>query len=307
MNLPEQIISKIDVQYFSANVFTNNSVIRAYYHQLRKKCLQLRMHSHDFYEINIITKGHATHYLENNIIDAPCGSVFVIPPFWHHGYITEERTDIFHILLHPSFITLYSLEMQKNIKGFGFLFNTEPLLRCNTKLIRFLKLTEQNLLSLNSRFQTLSEYTNIKMPNKNEMQKFLTLNIIAELCSLSYLSTPIHKEQRENHYENEILDIINYINDNRKSYIDFHELANQYALSYPTFYRHFKLLVKLSPMQYQLTLKINDAVQMINAGQTSLTTISQENGFFDVSHFSKQFKKYTGISPTEYIKKVNGK
>lgn len=303
MDLPEYVLPIGDTQYFAENVFSPSSSIRAYYHQLRKKLLHLRMHSHDFYEINIITKGSATHYIENNAIEAPCGSVFVIPPFCNHGYNSTERTDIFHILLHPNFITQYTTEMQKNLKGFGFLFNVEPMLRYNTKIMRFLKLTKQNLDLLQPRFDTLAQYTNTKVPNKHAMQKFLTLNIIAELCSLSYLTVPRLKEDALNPYENELLDIVNYINDNHKSNINFHELANRYALSYSTFYRQFTALIKMSPIQYQLSLKINDAIQLISAGEKSLTAISQESGFFDVSHFSKAFKKYKGISPNEYIKK----
>lgn len=306
MNLPEYLIPIGDRQYFAENVFSPSSSIRAYYHQLRKKILHLRMHSHDFYEINIITKGCATHYIEDNVIDAPRGSVFVIPPFCNHGYCTNERTDIFHILLHPNFITQYTTEMHKTLRGFGFLFNVEPMLRYNTNIMRFLKLTQQNLDSLQPRFDTLAQYTNTKVPNKHAMQKFLTLNIIAELCSLSYITVPRLNESTSNPYENELLEIINYINDNHKNNIDFNCLTKKYSLSYSTFYRQFKSLTNMSPIQYQLSLKINDAIQIISAGETSLTVISQECGFFDVSHFSKVFKKHKGISPSEYIKKTRG-
>lgn len=301
MNLPEQIIPISDKQYYAATTFVVGSDIRAYYHQLRKQCFHLRMHSHDFYEINIITRGSATHYLENSIIEAPLGTVFVIPPFHSHGYISDERTDIMHILLHPNFVTSYISDM-RNMKGFGFLFDVEPILRYNSTIKTFLRLSAKELNSFKPRFDKLAEYKNINIDNKNSMEKFLALNIIAELCSLTRHATPSSKNNN-NMYVDEMLEIINYINDNHKDSIDFHALANKYSMSYPTFYRHFKALINLSPVQYQLSRKINDAVQMISAGETSLTAISQECGFYDLSHFSKVFKKTKGISASEYIKR----
>lgn len=90
-----------------------------------------QMHSHQFYEINIITKGEGRHYIADTYLPATVGDVFVIPPEVSHGYFTLDTLDIAHILLTKSFVSRYREELLE-IPGYDLFFEIEPSLRQNS-------------------------------------------------------------------------------------------------------------------------------------------------------------------------------
>ena len=62
------------------------------------------MHSHDFYEVNIIMSGSGTHCIEKGRFRVKCGDVFVIPPMVAHAYTDTDKLEVYHILLLKSFV-----------------------------------------------------------------------------------------------------------------------------------------------------------------------------------------------------------
>jgi len=55
----------------------------------------------------------------------------------------------------------------------------------------------------------------------------------------------------------------------------------------------------LAPHAYQINLRINQARELLRAGQ-ALADVAFALGFCDQSHFHRSFKAYTGITPKQY-------
>lgn len=102
----------------------------------------LYMHSHDFYEINIITRGKGRHYIENNNFAAAPGDVFAIPPHIKHGYWAENnQMSIFHLLISEDLFSKFH-NVFNQFSGVQLLFETEPQIRRNLdRLSLFLHLS----------------------------------------------------------------------------------------------------------------------------------------------------------------------
>lgn len=64
--------------------------------------------------------------------------------------------------------------------------------------------------------------------------------------------------------------------------------------------RQFKQSVGMAPHQYLLAVKIQQAKRRLLAGQPC-ADVAADCGFFDQSHFSRNFKKAMGISPSRYV------
>lgn len=52
--------------------------------------------------------------------------------------------------------------------------------------------------------------------------------------------------------------------------------------------------------KYFLTLRIEYVKELIEYGELSIKEIAYQTGFSSVAHLSRQFKQFTGLTPTEY-------
>lgn len=65
--------------------------------------------------------------------------------------------------------------------------------------------------------------------------------------------------------------------------------------------RQFASAVGLSPKQLLKIIRLQNSLKMMLENNTSkLTDIAYENEYFDQSHFNKDFKEFTGLSPKKF-------
>jgi AraC-like DNA-binding protein len=69
------------------------------------------------------------------------------------------------------------------------------------------------------------------------------------------------------------------------------------------FIKKFKLFTGMSPMNYIIMRKIFSSKNRI-APSTNLSELAYQYNFTDIAHFSKTFKRYVGISPSIYQRKM---
>jgi AraC-like DNA-binding protein len=96
--------------------------------------------------------------------------------------------------------------------------------------------------------------------------------------------------------------LIKYLEENYSGNIKIDELAKKLGYSKYYILHLFKKEVGISLRQYVIQLKIKAAKRKNRANNLSNTAL--ENGFFDQSHFIKQFKKHEGVTPKEYYKSI---
>ncbi len=71
-------------------------------------------------------------------------------------------------------------------------------------------------------------------------------------------------------------------------------------LSTEHFIRLFKLETDITPHQYWLRLRVQSACTQLITSSKSIGVIAKEQAFENQFHFSRVFKKCTGLSPSEY-------
>jgi AraC-like DNA-binding protein len=77
-----------------------------------------------------------------------------------------------------------------------------------------------------------------------------------------------------------------------------------YGVHPRTLERTIKRYVGLSPKQCQRISRFHTAMKMI-ASKGKLTHIAYDNNYYDQSHFIKEFKHFSGCTPTEFLEQKN--
>lgn len=75
------------------------------------------------------------------------------------------------------------------------------------------------------------------------------------------------------------------------------------TISYPYIKKLFVKKFGISPIRYSIQLKINHACDLLRSELYTVNQTAELCGYNDIYFFSRQFKEYVGISPTDFLKK----
>lgn len=93
----------------------------------------------------------------------------------------------------------------------------------------------------------------------------------------------------------------NFINSNlSESTMNVDDLSEYVGLSRSQLHRRMKEIVGVAPSDYIRNVRLRKAREMLAAGDVDIAQVAYSLGFNAQSHFSTLFKKYTGLTPSEY-------
>lgn len=98
--------------------------------------------------------------------------------------------------------------------------------------------------------------------------------------------------------------IIQYMDENICSQLSIKKICQENLISRTQLQKIFKQKHNLGVIEYFLTMKINLAKEMIRTKHMSLTQIAESLGYSSIHYFSRQFKKISGMSPSEYATSI---
>lgn len=101
---------------------------------------------------------------------------------------------------------------------------------------------------------------------------------------------------------NQIKSVLEYIEKQYKNEITLSDLANVAVMNPRYFCRIFKQITALSPMDYVIYYRIEQACKLLSTTNLSILDIALECGFNDCSYFIRTFKKRKGMTPNHYRK-----
>ena len=130
----------------------------------------------------------------------------------------------------------------------------------------------------------------------------ITVQILAHVYTATRTRVTEYKEIEKSIQKARFF-ILNHLNDP----LDPQKLARELNLGYSWFRRMFKQYIGLSPVQYQLQLRIQRACRLLTYSTKSIKEIAYSLGFESCSYFSKTFKNKTGLTPQTYRRQSQGK
>ena len=103
-----------------------------------------------------------------------------------------------------------------------------------------------------------------------------------------------------------LLPVLEYARRHPDQKLEVADLAKKANLSVPRFHAEFKRLFGDSPLEHVRKMRLAKASDMLRSGSLSLEEIAKQTGFCNQFHFSREFKKCYGSSPSVFRRNVAG-
>lgn len=144
----------------------------------------------------------------------------------------------------------------------------------------------------------------IKYDRQQEVSSILKAKaVLLEIISFFLEKT---KAKELNIYKSPAIDkmelLMTYIHDNIDQPITVNDLAHIVHLQENYFIRFFRSHFGSTPMNYVKIQRFEKAKEYLVSSDLSISHIGTQVGYTDICHFSKQFKNYTGMTPSNYRK-----
>ena len=210
--------------------------------------------------------------------------VFVTPAGIKSGWRWFETSDVIVATLDPKGVAIFAerqlgivlstQQLQSIVKTADEDICTAALMVCNT--------LETDDLASAVLFEALARVFLVKL-----LQRYADT-----------LEVGIHRRGRfTTHHYRAVLD---YVRTNLSRSIVLRDLATVVGMSPSSFAKKFKDTRGLSPMQFVMSYRVEQAAELLADPAVQLNEISYACGFADQAHFSRNFKQRTGMTPSDY-------
>lgn len=140
-----------------------------------------------------------------------------------------------------------------------------------------------------------------KLEQKQEAE--LTLKSIDHIVkSNSILNLPHYLKESRN--STIVKNVIEYLEENYHNKISLVEMSDIFQISSVTLNSKFKEETNYTINDFLIRYRILKAIELLRAGELLIYEIANEVGFQDYKYFSQVFKKYVGLSPSDFLDTV---
>lgn len=235
---------------------------------------------HSYWELTYVDKGELLTTIDGVSYHLKQGDLIFYAPMQFHTQSTFEK-------ISSSYLTI----------NFKMNFNHADLL-CN----KIFSLQRDSYFIVTKLIEELSN-DNLY---SNDLSLCYLKQLIIQMLRLDnsqFHSKPTTHMQQT--YENELLnDILLYIDDNIYEKISVSTLCEHFCISTSMLHSLFRKNMNNTAKNYINELKLSKSKELIRNSTHTLSEISEMLGFSSIHYFSKKFKSYFNISPTEYSKSI---
>lgn len=263
-------------------------------------------HTHPQYEIYYFHKGQCDYLIGNEIFDLEPGDLIVMNGMTLHGPIVDRDSEYVRSMFsfYPEIVRVFyqSLGPLNPLRPFEALKNRRLRLRGErkTEFEELLRRIHNYYLSHNT-----VEF------NRFLLAFFDMLWFIYGECQEALEQLDKRNETGEygagsgNEKERNVQAIISIIEHGYREQITLESLEKNVYMSKHHLSRIFRELTGATIIDYLFKFRINQAkILFILNRDSTVTDVYQEVGFQSMSHFSRLFKKFVGLTPEQYRKKV---
>lgn len=292
----------IEIDYHKTKLkeeFVIKNVVTIHYFEYTKDFV-FTGETHDFWEFVYVDKGEINAIAEDTTHRL------------HQGEVIFHKPNEFHNVFSNGVIA-------PNIAIVSFECKSKAMQFFQNKIFNITK-EEKNLLSSIIKEGTKAFSTPLNDPFSNGLDRKEDASFGAEQMILLYLQQFLLSLYRNNaisqvpkaslsvlkeRMDNDIVeDVIDFLNENIGNTLSFDDVLRYSKTSSTGLKSLFKEKTGMGVMQYFNLLKIERAKMLIREDNYNFTQIANILAYDSIHYFSKQFKKLTGMTPSEYASSV---
>ena len=150
--------------------------------------------------------------------------------------------------------------------------------------------------------QQVGKHTTLR--NLQIMKNALEL-LLLELPETPHSQKPNTEPLNQNNYYHSQFERMKEFMEQRLSRnLSVETLCDSHGLSPATVKRIFQCCTGMGAVHYFQVLRMKEAKRLIRESDLSITAIAEKLGFSGIHHFSRVFRKVTGMTPTQYAKSI---
>lgn len=261
----------------------------------------IKPHSHRMLELSIIKSGNGIYEINDKRYDIAQFDVFLLGNSDLHHIVLKKGEHVHNMVMHfdPEFLWTF----RGHAIDYSFLspyFNRSP---------NFSHRLDRNNPSTMKIFNWVNEIEknmNNEIPYIDLSVKIILEKIMYEIiCHYDYcLDRELDNPRLMRNDAYKIHEVKKYVELNIKDDLSLKELSQIACVSPAYFSSVFKKYVGITLSEYIAKKRIEYAIQLIKTTDKYFTEIATQSGFNNSTNFIKSFKKFTGLTPSEFKKRI---
>jgi len=257
-------------------------------------------HYHNNFEISFITEGSGKRIVGDSIEEFQPGDLAFIGPNLPHVWIANKETR----MLSKRTLEMVFLQFNLNVLS-------DQLLRLPefSNVKRALDLSERGIQIIGDTLNQVSEVM-LQLPYLKSFERmlhfFMLMDIIGKSKTNIQLASKKYLKIRFTTGNKRIAAVHEYLMNNYREEVNLKKLAELVHMAEGSLCRFFKMNQSITIFEYLNKIKTDFACKLLMDPDLSVMDVCFDSGFNNISHFNKQFKKVTGVPPSEYRKRFKG-
>jgi AraC-like DNA-binding protein len=257
-------------------------------------------HYHNNYEISFITEGSGKRIVADSMEEFQPGDLVFLGRNLPHVWIADKE------MHSPTARTLEMVFLQFTNQ----ILNSQMLALPEFKYVsKALSLSERGIQIVDQTLNEVSELM-LQLPYLKGFERMLhffkMMDIIGKSESHIYLASKEYLKVRFTTGNKRIATIHEYLMNNYREEVNLEKMAGLVNMAEGSLCRFFKENMGITLFEYLNQIKTEFACKLLMDNDLSILEVCLDSGFNNLSHFNKQFRKTTGVTPTEYRKRFKG-
>ncbi|WP_228745445.1 AraC family transcriptional regulator [Paenibacillus sp. S150] len=244
-------------------------------------------HAHEYDELTLILEGEGYYSSAEQNIKVAAGDLILISSGTHHGFVCTQPWQGISVHFFYSRMPAYS----------QYLYSQA-----------FLNSTQIRMAHLNEEDRIWAEISLSRMEKEWHMKPGSDLSydlrrIVFETVLLLFHRNTITAQALEKTTDKEIFqEVLKEIHRSYNMPITIKEIASHHFLSESVLRKKFSQALGISPKQYLINLRLEEAKRLLQQTDKPIDSISSAVGFTSSSRFYELFEKSVGVTPLTWRK-----